>query len=70
MLGWLTPDSIPAGERRVTLDIPDSPTWVAALRGALLLLADPVNWEADGSVSPEDAANRWFDVLLSLDDAQ
>ena len=70
MLGWLTPDSLPAEVRLVTLSIPDAPTWIAALRGALLLLADPANWEAAGSVSPEEAANRWFVVLLSLDDAQ
>jgi len=67
MLRWLTPSSTPTATRRVALEFPDSPSWLAALRGALLLLTDADNWESYGVVSPEDTANRWWDAYVTLE---
>jgi len=55
---YLTPDEIPEGTRCRPLFIPDSPTWLAIVSGAITELSKVYNWEQAGSVTPEDAAYR------------
>lgn len=55
---WLTPDDAP-GAVAYAVFVPDNPEMRAALRGALLLLEMPDNWQKLGDLSPEDAAEAW-----------
>lgn len=57
---WLTPDSIPGITTCRVLLIPDSEEIVAAISGALLLLSEAENWEAFGSVTPEEIASAMW----------
>lgn len=42
-------------------------SWLlAAMQGALTLLCDPDNWEQMGDVTPDDAAQRAFEIIDSL----
>lgn len=60
---WLTPDSIPGSTTQKTLDIPDNEVWEAAVRGALYELALPQNWEQHGTLTPDQVANRFMEML-------
>lgn len=60
---WLTPSEMPDGNTCRAVLIPDGDEWLAAFRGALLLLADSNNWEPFGSVTPEQAAARWLETF-------
>lgn len=54
---WLTPDgSIPSSQICLRIAVPDGLEWRAALRGAIVSLAEEQNWEQFGSVTPEEAA--------------
>lgn len=64
---WLTPDSLPASYRCQELLLPDDPDWLAIFAGALLLLADPVNWELSGSVTEEQAAGVFEETFYAFD---
>jgi hypothetical protein len=64
---WLTPSEMPDGNTCRAVLIPDGDEWLAAFRGALLLLADANAWEQFGAVTPDEAAARWlgtFDHFL------
>lgn len=56
MRAWLTPETIPAGARCARIRIPDSDDFEAAFKGALLLLAEPYNWEQFGAATPSQCA--------------
>jgi len=47
------------------LTIPQGPEWEAIVRGALLPLCDPANFELAGSYSPEDTAAIFSDQILT-----
>lgn len=66
MKAWLTPSSLPSGVEGVCVQLPVGAEWRAALRGAILLLADPASWEPYGDVTPDEAASVFMDVLDSL----
>lgn len=70
MLKWLCPSQAPAASARRVLLVPDDEQWEAALRGALLSLADPDSWEDTGGVSPDDVAARWMDTFLQFLDGE
>lgn len=55
-LGWLTPDDPPGDTRAFLLWCPLGADYEQAMRGALLPLIDPGNWEQAGSQSPDDTA--------------
>lgn len=56
--GWLTPDTVPSAARCRAIRVPDSEAWLAAVTGALLEMTFPYNWEAFGTITPDDAAAR------------
>lgn len=64
---WLTPASTPTETKCAVLELPDGLEYRAAFRGALLLLADPDNWEPYGSVTPDEVANTFLLALEALD---
>lgn len=65
-LAWLTPDDAPTTINCWRVFIPAGEEYEAAFRGALLLLANPDNWEQFGTQTPEDVAQAfleaWFDT--------
>ncbi len=63
---WLTPDSIPAGILRRALFLPDDLPWLQNLYGAIDLMGDPDNWESYGSLTPDQTAAVYRQVLLDL----
>jgi hypothetical protein len=57
--GWITPDDPPASTRTIRLTIPAGQGWESCIRGALLALLDPANWEqvdANALTAEETAA--------------
>jgi len=61
MLGWLTPDSLPAAERCVQIRVPTDPDFFAMLMGALVPLYSSSNYEKHGALTPEEVAQFWVD---------
>lgn len=57
-MAWLTPDSIPEDDDCRPLFIPNNSDWLAIVSGAILELTREWNWEAFGSVTPAQAAER------------
>lgn len=56
MVGYLTPDTIPADTLCRVLFIPNDLDWLAQVTGALQELTFPASWTKFGAVTPEDAA--------------
>lgn len=69
MRGWLTPEALPVGTVCRLLRIPDDPTWLAPVTGALLSLTQAFNWEQFGVTTPEEAAARYGEMLNQFQDA-
>jgi microcystin-dependent protein len=63
---WLTRDDFPPGDVTLEFILPDDDEWRAQLRGALLLLCDPSNWEQFGDLSPQQMADRWTVYILKF----
>jgi microcystin-dependent protein len=66
---WLTPDVLPDETVCRAVYVPDDLHWLAAFAGALLLLADVDNWEQYGSVTPQEAADKWAEVFYAYQSA-
>lgn len=64
-MGFLTPETLPADVMRRVMDIPTDPDFLGAFTGALLPLMDPANWETAGSITPEAAAAKAQEIILS-----
>lgn len=60
---WLTPSSLEASTTCRRLLIPDSVEWESLVTGALLELCFPYNWEPFGTVTPNEAAARAFQMF-------
>jgi len=58
---WLTPDDAPTTLQCWRVFIPAGEEYEAALRGALLLLAEEKNWEKFGIQEPVDVAAAYLD---------
>ncbi len=58
-----TPDSIPARIFIRLLAIPDDTYYSGAVTGALLDLIDPASWELLGAATPEECAERAFEMV-------
>jgi len=70
MRKWLTPADAPTGYRCQTILIPQGPGWSEVVFGALLSLAEPDNWEAFGSVTADQAAFQFAEMLWALRDSR
>jgi len=55
-LAWLTPDAIASDGIRRWLCIPNTPELIASVTGALLPLTYAENWEAYGTITPDETA--------------
>lgn len=62
---YLTPDDIPSGVFCRTVLIPDSAEWVALVDGALSALMSPLAWRQFGTLTEEEAAEAWKNMLLA-----
>lgn len=63
MRGWLTPNALPTEFVCRVLRIPDDPTWIAPVTGAILSLTEEFNWEKFGVTTPEEAAEIYGAML-------
>lgn len=62
---YITPPSPPSGMVAFLITIPTGPHYAGALRGFLLDLCNPENWEQiEGTISPCDAA-AFAEIMLS-----
>lgn len=62
---WLTPDDAPGELVCHQVFCPAGMFYEAALKGALLLLAEEYNWEQEGTTTPQDAADAFFTAFLA-----
>jgi hypothetical protein len=60
---WLTPDTAGDGTVCRPLSIPNDIGYLAAVTGALSLLGEEWNWQAEGAVTPAEAAQAMRDML-------
>lgn len=65
---WLTPDDEPGSLVCHRVFMPEGMEYEAALKGALLLLAEVHNWEKVGTVEPQDAADAFWAAFLATVD--
>lgn len=63
---WHTKDSEPGLKCRV-FSLPDDSSWLADFIGALIPLTRAWNWEQVGTLSPDEMAQFWTDVLAGID---
>jgi hypothetical protein len=61
---WLTPDADPGTTRQIILIVPESDEFEAIIRGALLPLLDPDNFEQYGTLTPEETVSVLMPVIL------
>jgi len=61
---WLTPDDAPDTLKCWRVFCPEGDVYEAALRGALLSLAEETNWEQFGTQTPEDVATAFLDAFF------
>lgn len=66
---YLTPDDLPEESACRSLLIPDSPDWLAIVSGAINELAQEWNWEQQGAVTTEEAAQAMLQMWLSFVDS-
>lgn len=67
MIAWLTPDNAPETPVIVELTIPGGEEYAAILRGALVMLFDPANFEQFGSQTPEAVSQAFLDAMGDLE---
>jgi hypothetical protein len=63
---WITPDSLPASERCVQISVPDDLDFFSMLKGALVDLLDPENYEEIGDLTPQECADYWLGWYYAL----
>jgi len=64
--GWLTPESLPSTTKSCVITFPDNEEFESLIRGCLLLLALEENWEKFGSLSVQDTADSFREVLINF----
>jgi len=62
MLGYLTPNTIPADTVCRTMYIPNDPDLIAVVLGVFLPLLDPASWTKYGTKTPEETARGLIDM--------
>jgi len=60
---WLTPNSAPGAIRAKLLYVPMGEEWEQAVRGALIPLIDPAQWQQYGTQTPDQASAAFEDPL-------
>lgn len=68
--GWLTTDSIPNPVTSRVLLIPDDEQWIAIVCGAILELTAAYNWEQFGAKTPQECADRAWQMYLEFRDSK
>lgn len=63
-LKWLTPDDSPVTTRAILLIVPESEAFEAMIRGALLPLLDPDNFEQFGTLTPQETVDILMPAIL------
>jgi len=61
--GFPTPDSTPETSACRTFRVPASDEWLGALMGAAEELMNPYNWYNWGSLTPDEAADKWREII-------
>jgi hypothetical protein len=61
-MGYLTPDNDATLVSRVVF-VPDDAQWMAIFWGLLMTLSEPGSWTENGSMSPDEAAARWSELV-------
>lgn len=67
---YLTPNSLPSGTICRTVLIPDDLDWLLIVNGALSELCNADNFEQFGSVTPEEAAERFQQMFFEFRDSE
>lgn len=63
---WLTGDEIPEDEFCRVIRVPNDPTFIHAVSGALLDLTYAYNWEQLGALTPEEQADAFDSVYVAF----
>ena len=63
---WLTGDAIPEDEFCRVIRVPNDPTFIHAVSGALLELTYAGNWEQQGTLTPEQQAEAFDQVYIDF----
>lgn len=63
---WLTGDDIPEDEFCRVIHVPNDPTFIHAISGALLELTYAGNWEQHGTLTPEEQADAFDKVYIEF----
>lgn len=66
---YLTPDELPEATSCRSLLIPDNPDWLAIVSGAINELAKDWNWEQEGAVTTEEAAQAMLSMWMTFVDS-
>lgn len=61
---WLTGDAIPEDFFCRVIRVPNDPTFIQAVNGALLDLAYVENWEQHGTLTPEQVAEKFDEIYI------
>lgn len=61
---WLTGDDIPEDQACRVIRVPNDPTFIHAVSGALLDLTYASNWEQHGTLTPEEQAAAFDQVYI------
>lgn len=56
MQAWITPNEASEDTRLIQIRVPDDMYLYSCLLGAILLLVEPSNWEAVGTLTPSEVA--------------
>jgi len=62
-MAYLTPETIPATVSCRYLIVPDSPAYLAIVRGALMALTFPESWTKYGALTPQEAADSFLPMF-------
>lgn len=64
MLAWLTKSALPNSLAEYVITLPTDELWQADFFGAIAPLVDAVNWEQHETLTPDEMADKWAEILL------
>lgn len=62
---WITPENSPATTRAILLIVPDDPEFEAIIRGALVELMFPENYESHGGLTVDETLDAMIPAVLT-----
>lgn len=65
MLAWLSKSANPSSYSDYVINLPNDELWLADFFGALVPLMDVSNWEQHGTLTPQEMADKWLEILSS-----